>query len=341
MATRASGSKASEIGRQVDHAAQTVGRGEDGAGAEQLAGARDRRLQHGSRKWRCFRAGHPHRVGAGDLPAVNPAQLAQLDPVCARAAAAARAPARRGAQLLAANRTPPGEGAELRRSIDRAHPHRGRRAADAKAGDRRGRLRVGERPGARIEDVQADQTERTGQEVTDEPTVVDVEPLARGDERAEVARPGALEGGEKKVYVQAGQPAGAQTVALGGGGQPALPRRRDVVVAHVRRVADEQRRTRRGRQAQAAVVAQAHLGAIGEAEHRERGTGHQRGQRIDVDSEQAGAGKDAGGLAQEPSGAGAGIDDAGRAAGGPRPRHHRRDDRRRRVGGAQLAPLAR
>ena len=174
-----------------------------------------------------------------------------------------------------------------------------------------------------------------------EPAVAGVQPLRGGDERAVVAVVPELGGGEEEVGVEPGQCGGGQAAASGRLGEPGLPLRGDPVVAHVRRVAQEEGRARGLRQAQRAVVGQVDAGAVRQAGGRQVGAQHERGQRVDVYAVQRGLRELAARGQQVAARAGSGVDDARRPALTGCPADHGADDLRRRVGLPEAAALLR
>ena len=219
----------------------------------------------------------PHRVRAGDLAPVHPAQFTQLD-VTLGETSRATGPADPGpgapgsgspGRPLRAGRLRVGRFGLGGRS---SGPQRGAArstgtatgvppaSAPSSAGPatRRIRIAAGVVPGRKqaMTEVAA-ASANTGvagsirwtawppsgpeQQLPDEPAVVHVQPLGRGDEHAQVARDRVARRGQEEMGVQPGQPAGGQPLLPGGAAEPVLPRRGDLMVPHVGRVAQEQR----------------------------------------------------------------------------------------------------
>ena len=284
----------------------------------------------------------PHGVRAGHSPPVDPAQLPELDVTLGerRGHVGQHGPAIRLREALPGDAAPLGQAAEVRDRLDPADLHRRDRVAYAEAGDRPRRRRIRERLRLGREDVERLAAQLVEQKPAHECAVVDVQPLRGGDERAEIAAAPVLGGGEEEMDVQARQGARVQAVSAGGLQEPGLPLRRDLVVAHVGRVADEERRALRLGKCQCAVVAEVDAGPAGQPRRRQVGAQHEGGQRIDVGAVQLRLGEPSPRGEQVAPRARTGVDHAG---GGPvvrRPAQHRLDDRMRRVRLAERTALA-
>ncbi len=141
------------------------------------------------------------------------------------------------------------------------------------------------------------------------------------------------------MHVQTGQTArGREPKLRRARREPGLPARIDLVVAHVGRVADEQRAARNGAQARGAVISEQDRAARGQPRRGEVRARHERGQRVQLDTKQPGARKARAGRHQEAARAGTCVDHALRVGDCARPSEHGRDDRGRSVGGPARAP---
>ncbi len=281
-----------EIARQVDHAAQMRWIAQH-IRRQQFARLGDRGMQELRRQIGAVCAGDPDRIAAGHLAAVHAADLAELDPARRNRRSGTRdqGPARRRRKPRARHVFAAAEIAERR---DRRHaidPHRIGRRADLEAGDDAGGDGIGERQRLRIEPVQGAEAEGRGQQATQRRAVIDVQPFRRGDEAAEIARPGELERSQKEMQMQSGEPAGGDAEALRRRGIPILPFSADGVMAEIRRVADEERAAgaRVGRHC--AVITDQQGCARHQAAGGQIGAQHQTRDRIDLDPDQSGIGE--------------------------------------------------
>ncbi len=127
--------------------------------------------------------------------------------------------------------------------------------------------------------------------------------------------------------MQPGQAAGGQAPAGGGGPQPGLPARRDLVVAHVRRVAQEEGGASGRRKAQRPVVTERDARPAGHARRGEGCPADHRGKRVGLGPHQGGTRPAAAGGDEEPGRTGPRVNHPGRGerAGGPADHapHHR------------------
>ena len=250
-------------------------------------------------------------------------------------------PAGRRAQDRGGHRRPARQFAQVGEPGHPAQPQAGGAGAGTEAGDGGGRRRVGERRDGRVEQVDRLAAERAEQQRADQRAVVHVQPLGRGDQHPGVARHRVQGGGQEEVNVQPGQAARGQALAGGGGPQPALPACRDLVVAHVWRIAQEQGGAVGRRQPQRPVVAERDARPAGHARRRERGPADHRGERVGLHPQQGCLRPAAAGGGEEPGRAGARVDDPGRVQGARGPADHALHHR---PGGERLArrpPLGR
>ena len=300
-----------EIDRKVNHAAQAGGGRQSRSRLKQLAGLGDGGDRHGLGQRTPIVAGNPDRVAAGHLTAMNPTKLPETRST-ARQAGRIRPQQRGPAPGLVEAR--PGNGpsrpqvAQAVKGCDGAKPELPFPDADAKTGDRAGRRRVRKRHGPGIDDVQRSTPETVGEESPQDLPVVHVEPFRRRDERAVVASAGKLAGLQEEMDVQARELARLETVGSCSARHPAFPICRDLVVADIGGVAEEQRRPIRGRKYYCPIVLQMHGQAARHVQRGRIGPDHECRQGIDLDRNQLGVGECLAGSKEEPARAGPRID---------------------------------
>ncbi len=314
-----------EIGRKVDHAAQSGDGRQSGSHLEQLTGLGDGGHRHGLGQRTPIVPGDPDRVAAGHLPAMNPTQVPETRSTAHRAGRTR--PQQRGPApgLIEAG---PGNGssfpqvAQAVKGCDGAKSELPFRDAQAETGDRAGRRRVRKRHGPGIDDMQKGTPEAVGEESPQDLPIVHVEPFCRRDERAVVTRPGEFAGLQEEMNVQAGELAGLETVGSGYIRHPALPGRGDPVVTDIGGVAKEQRGAIGGRKCDFAIVVQMQGESARHVQHGCIGSKHERSKRVCLYRNQLGIAEHLSGRKEEAARAGTGVDDTRGDTLTGRPRDH-------------------
>lgn len=209
------------------------------------------------------RAFDPRLVGTRYLATVNAAKFTQLHEACGLGAP------RPGEVGPSAFRLQPfAMNATKRRRLARRqrrnanHLDRPRRRSDDELRDDRGRHRIGKRCSRWLYDLQPAKSEIPQKQVPDQAAVIHVQPLGRGDYRANVTRRGVERRREKEICVQAGKLAGGDPSFGRVANKPGLPLWLDQVMAHVRRIADVQRAAPHLLHVCAAIVCEEHGGSF-------------------------------------------------------------------------------
>ena len=232
------GAELVEIAGQVDDLARPTARiGSKHVAIDDLARPRDRRHRQFIRNVR-FGRQHPNLVPPCDLTADDAKQFAEfdalrrLDPPRLAQGGPARAAAQRFDLADALEAALPDQPQSYRNAARHAFD-----LDDDGRHQRIGKHRfVGRRKPQRAKLRAALCREQRAQR---RPVAV-VEPLRSGDEAQCVARTHQLDGAQHEVCVQAGQLRGADAACGHAVAIPLLPLRFDIVMAHVRRVAEEQ-----------------------------------------------------------------------------------------------------
>src|ERR1039458_781245 len=233
-----------EVDGKVDHATKFACVVKKAVRLKQLACAGNGSEKNGTGQARAVFARNPYLVASRDLAPVNPAQFAKLDVSIWRLVGCAGevGPTRLSGKAVAVNPAALVERVEVAQAVDSSEENGSWFGGNFKGGDGGCRRGVGEGLRGRFDNRDALAPEFLQEKGPDQSAVIHVKPFGGGDKRTEVAGPGVAGGRQEEMNVQPGQLACLVAKFRGFVEKPVFPFLGDLVMTHVRWVADVERR---------------------------------------------------------------------------------------------------